>query len=71
MSYPAYEVLQVAKPADHVIHVQLNRPDKSNAMNGAFIRYTVHVAGKLTAALDHTSIGVGPTEQQALEGLQG
>lgn len=38
MSYPTYEVLQVTKPADHVIHVQLNRPDKSNAMNGAFIR---------------------------------
>lgn len=38
MSYPTYEVLQVTKPADHVIHVQLNRPDKSNVMNGAFIR---------------------------------
>lgn len=38
MSYPSYEVLQVSRPAEHVVHVQLNRPDKSNAMNRAFIR---------------------------------
>ena len=38
MSYPTYQVLQVTRPVDHVVHVELNRPDKSNAMDGAFIR---------------------------------
>ena len=42
MSYPAYEVLQVSRPADHVVNVQLNRPDKSNAMDHAFIRCVLY-----------------------------
>lgn len=42
MSYPAYEVLQVSRPADHVVNVQLNRPEKSNAMDHAFIRCVLY-----------------------------
>lgn len=31
--YAEYETLQVSAPYDHVLHVQLNRPDKRNSMN--------------------------------------
>ena len=33
-----FETLAVAKPHEHVIHVELNRPEKRNAMNWAFWR---------------------------------
>jgi len=31
-----YETLQVTRPSSHVLHVELNRPDKRNAMNQQF-----------------------------------
>lgn len=31
-----YETLQVTSPCDHVLHVELNRPDKRNAMSRQF-----------------------------------
>lgn len=55
MSYPSYEVLQVSRPAERVVHVQLNRPDKSNAMNRAFIRCG-HRGGEGGGAHDHTVV---------------
>lgn len=36
-----FETLAVTKPLDHVIQVELNRPDKRNAMNGTFWREMV------------------------------
>lgn len=35
---PSYETLSVTKPSEWVYQVELNRPDKSNAMNRAFWR---------------------------------
>ncbi|EEC20512.1 enoyl-CoA isomerase, putative, partial [Ixodes scapularis] len=35
MSYN-FETLAVSTPADHVFHVEINRPEKMNAMNAAF-----------------------------------
>jgi len=34
----SFETLAVSKPHEHVIHVELNRPEKRNAMNKAFWR---------------------------------
>ena len=34
----SYETLEVTRPAEWVVQVQLNRPEKSNAMNRAFWR---------------------------------
>ena len=34
----SYETLEVTKPAEWVVQVQLNRPEKSNAMNRTFWR---------------------------------
>ncbi|XP_065520397.1 delta(3,5)-Delta(2,4)-dienoyl-CoA isomerase, mitochondrial isoform X3 [Lathamus discolor] len=36
-----FETLQVRPEREHVLHVQLHRPDKRNAMNGAFWREMV------------------------------
>ena len=33
-----FETLEVTRPSEWVVRVQLNRPDKSNAMNMAFFR---------------------------------
>lgn len=33
-----FETLKVTSPREHVAHVELNRPDKLNAMNKAFWR---------------------------------
>ena len=37
----SYETLRLSKPADFVCQVELNRPDKRNAMNPTFWRYNV------------------------------
>lgn len=36
--YAEFETLEVSAPYDHVLHVQLNRPDKRNAMNRDLFR---------------------------------
>ncbi|XP_071979753.1 delta(3,5)-Delta(2,4)-dienoyl-CoA isomerase, mitochondrial [Engystomops pustulosus] len=36
-----YETLKVTSPADHIFHVEINRPEKRNAMNKAFWREMV------------------------------
>ena len=38
-SLPKYETLLLSRPKDYVIQVELNRPDKRNAMNKSFWRY--------------------------------
>ena len=35
---PSFETLVVSQPAEHVYHVELNRPEKRNAMNDTFWR---------------------------------
>ena len=37
-SLPTFETLRVQKPSEHVVHVELNRPERRNAMNTAFWR---------------------------------
>ena len=32
----SYETLQITSPSENVLHVELNRPDKRNAMNRQF-----------------------------------
>lgn len=34
----SYETLKLTRVRDKVLHVELNRPDKRNAMNAAFWR---------------------------------
>ncbi|XP_073405182.1 delta(3,5)-Delta(2,4)-dienoyl-CoA isomerase, mitochondrial-like isoform X2 [Dendrobates tinctorius] len=41
MSSYSYETLKVTTPANHIYHVQINRPEKRNAMNKAFWREMV------------------------------
>ncbi|XP_045169189.2 delta(3,5)-Delta(2,4)-dienoyl-CoA isomerase, mitochondrial-like isoform X3 [Mercenaria mercenaria] len=36
MSSESYTTLNVTRPREYVVHVEMNRPDKRNAMNGAF-----------------------------------
>ncbi|XP_012881794.1 PREDICTED: delta(3,5)-Delta(2,4)-dienoyl-CoA isomerase, mitochondrial-like isoform X2 [Dipodomys ordii] len=43
----SYESLQVTSAGTHVLHVQLNRPDKRNAMNKAFWREMVECFNKI------------------------
>ena len=38
-----YETLKVTQPFPYVSKVQLNRPEKSNAMNSAFWRYSIEL----------------------------
>lgn len=41
LSSYSYETLSVTTPSDHIFHVELNRPEKRNAMNKAFWREMV------------------------------
>lgn len=41
LSSYSYETLKVTTPADHIFHVEINRPEKRNAMNKAFWREMV------------------------------
>ncbi|XP_027946463.1 delta(3,5)-Delta(2,4)-dienoyl-CoA isomerase, mitochondrial [Eumetopias jubatus] len=43
----SYESLQVTVPQKHILHVQLNRPEKRNAMNRAFWREMVECFNKI------------------------
>lgn len=36
---PVFETLAVSQPAEYVYHVELNRPEKRNAMNDKFWRF--------------------------------
>ncbi|KAL4237790.1 putative enoyl CoA hydratase [Mactra antiquata] len=36
MSSESYTALKVTRPCEHVVQVEINRPEKRNAMNGAF-----------------------------------
>ncbi|XP_043854664.1 delta(3,5)-Delta(2,4)-dienoyl-CoA isomerase, mitochondrial [Dromiciops gliroides] len=42
-----YESLKVTKAGDHILHVQINRPEKRNAMNRAFWREMVECFNKI------------------------
>ena len=39
-----FETLKVTRPKDFVLHVELNRPEKRNAMNTAFWRWEANSA---------------------------
>ncbi|XP_066495156.1 delta(3,5)-Delta(2,4)-dienoyl-CoA isomerase, mitochondrial [Tiliqua scincoides] len=43
----SYETLKLARVRDKVLHVELNRPDKRNAMNAAFWREMVECFNKI------------------------
>ena len=51
----SYESLRVTAAQKHVLHVQLNRPEKRNAMNKAFWRSGLQI---LEACL-HEEAGAG------------
>lgn len=40
---PQFETLAVSLHSPFVYHVELNRPDRLNAMNGIMWRYLLHV----------------------------
>ncbi|XP_053124761.1 delta(3,5)-Delta(2,4)-dienoyl-CoA isomerase, mitochondrial [Hemicordylus capensis] len=44
----SYETLKLTRVRDKVMHVELNRPDKRNAMNAAFWREMVECFNKIT-----------------------
>ncbi|KAM5236344.1 delta(3,5)-Delta(2,4)-dienoyl-CoA isomerase, mitochondrial [Ctenodactylus gundi] len=48
----SYESLQVTSAQKHVLHVQINRPDKRNAMNKAFWREMVECFTKIAQDSD-------------------
>ena len=37
-----FETLDVTKPRNHVLQVNINRPEKRNAMNKTFWRYALY-----------------------------
>ena len=45
-----YETLEVSQPSSFVTRVQMNRPNKSNAMNPAFWTYVMVHGGLVTLA---------------------
>lgn len=42
-SLPNYETLKLTQPQSHVTLVELNRPDKHNAMNKQLFEYVVRI----------------------------
>ena len=36
---PTYETLHLSRPVEYVVQVELNRPEKRNALNGQFWKY--------------------------------
>ncbi|KAL4666220.1 hypothetical protein H8957_011866 [Semnopithecus entellus] len=48
----SYESLRVTSAQKHVLHVQLNRPNKRNAMNKAFWREMVECFNKISRDAD-------------------
>ncbi|XP_013930869.1 PREDICTED: delta(3,5)-Delta(2,4)-dienoyl-CoA isomerase, mitochondrial-like, partial [Thamnophis sirtalis] len=46
-SLPAYETLKLERVREKVLHVELNRPEKRNAMNVAFWREMVECFNKI------------------------
>ena len=39
---PQYESLLLSQPREHMTHMEINRPEKMNAMNKAFGRYNLN-----------------------------
>ncbi|CAM9882713.1 unnamed protein product [Lampetra fluviatilis] len=44
---PTYETLRLTKPKEHVVQVEINRPEKRNAMNQAFWREMVECFNRI------------------------
>ena len=36
---PTYETLRLSRPVEYVVQIELNRPQKRNALNGQFWKY--------------------------------
>ncbi|XP_028680458.1 delta(3,5)-Delta(2,4)-dienoyl-CoA isomerase, mitochondrial [Erpetoichthys calabaricus] len=55
---PNYETLLVSRPRENVLHVELNRPNKMNAMNQAFWREMVECFNAIAADTDCRAVVV-------------
>ena len=52
-SVPEFETLAVSQPAEYVYHVELNRPEKRNAMNDKFWRFLLLIIDCISIFLSH------------------
>ncbi|XP_005987949.1 delta(3,5)-Delta(2,4)-dienoyl-CoA isomerase, mitochondrial [Latimeria chalumnae] len=64
-----YESLKVSQARDHVLHVELNRPDKRNAMNRAFWREMVECFHKITDDSDCRAVVVSGAGKAFTSGI--
>uniref|UniRef100_A0A8C6R262 Delta(3,5)-Delta(2,4)-dienoyl-CoA isomerase, mitochondrial n=1 Tax=Nannospalax galili TaxID=1026970 RepID=A0A8C6R262_NANGA len=64
-----YESLQVTSTQKHVLHVQINRPDKRNAMNKAFWREMVECFGKIAKDPDCRAVVISGAGKMFTSGI--
>ncbi|KAM6153209.1 delta(3,5)-Delta(2,4)-dienoyl-CoA isomerase, mitochondrial [Erethizon dorsatum] len=65
----SYESLQVTYAQKHVLHVQLNRPDKRNAMNKAFWREMVECFNKIGQDSDCRAVVISGAGKMFTSGI--
>ncbi|XP_032749928.1 delta(3,5)-Delta(2,4)-dienoyl-CoA isomerase, mitochondrial [Rattus rattus] len=64
-----YESIQVTSAQKHVLHVQLNRPEKRNAMNRAFWRELVECFQKISKDSDCRAVVVSGAGKMFTSGI--
>ncbi|XP_051063534.1 delta(3,5)-Delta(2,4)-dienoyl-CoA isomerase, mitochondrial [Phodopus roborovskii] len=64
-----YESLQVTSAQKHVLHVQLNRPEKRNAMNKAFWREMVECFQKISEDSDCRAVVISGAGKMFTSGI--
>ncbi|XP_004859124.3 delta(3,5)-Delta(2,4)-dienoyl-CoA isomerase, mitochondrial [Heterocephalus glaber] len=64
-----YESLRVTSARKHVLHVQLNRPDKRNAMNKAFWREMVECFNKIAQDSDCRAVVISGAGKMFSSGI--
>ncbi|KFO29616.1 Delta(3,5)-Delta(2,4)-dienoyl-CoA isomerase, mitochondrial [Fukomys damarensis] len=65
----SYESLKVTSAQKHVLHVQLNRPDKRNAMNKAFWREMVECFNKIAQDSDCRAVVISGAGKMFSSGI--
>nr|XP_003467202.1 delta(3,5)-Delta(2,4)-dienoyl-CoA isomerase, mitochondrial [Cavia porcellus] len=65
----SYESLQVTCAQKHVLHVQLNRPEKRNAMNNAFWREMVECFNKIAQDPDCRAVVISGAGKMFTSGI--
>ncbi|GCC31422.1 delta(3,5)-Delta(2,4)-dienoyl-CoA isomerase, mitochondrial [Chiloscyllium punctatum] len=64
-----FETLHVSQPRDSVLHVELNRPNKRNAMNHTLWREMVECFNKITHDTDHRVVVVSGAGKMFTAGI--